>query len=496
MSRIETPIQPGNDAKHYPAQHGHLSREELRASSREKNWAATTSMLAAVVLTVAKLTVALLTGSLGIFSEAMHSGMDLVGTALSFAAVRISSRPPDATHPYGHAKFESLAALFAVFLLAITAVGILREAFQRVFETSVVPTGTFYGVGVLLLSILIDFTRSRYLKRVAKKHGSQALAADAAHFETDLYSSITVLLGLGLVAFGGAAGWSPQWLAAADALAGASVAVIILIVAGRLALRAVNSLTDRVPPNLVDDVVAAASQAPGTLGDPSARVRFLGDQAYADVSIGVPRGLSLERSRAVSDEVVAKVQHVLPHADVVVRAVPLAPEAESAVQAATVTAARLGLGIHHVRAFQTPLGGLRLDMHMEVPSAMTLGDAHEQADRLEAELAREIAGVNAQVHIEPRHEDVHTLAEDDQEEVRRLVEHAVAEALFMGIHDIEALRSEHGYVVTLHCYLPADMPIAAAHNVTAEIERAIRERVPGIYRITVHPEPASELHIP
>jgi cation diffusion facilitator family transporter len=500
VSRIETPIPP-DDVKQYPAQpssgwsHGHLSREEMRASSREKNWAAATSMLAAVVLTIAKLTVALLTGSLGIFSEAMHSGMDLVGTALSFAAVRISSRPPDATHPYGHAKFESLAALFAVFLLAITSVGILREAFERVFETSVVPTGTFYGVGVLLLSILVDFTRSRYLKRVAKKHGSQALAADAAHFETDLYSSITVLLGLGLVAYGGSAGWSPQWLAAADALAGASVAVIILIVAGRLALRAVNSLTDRVPPNLVDDVVAAASQAPGTLGDPSARVRFLGDQAYADVSIGVPRGLSLERSRAVSEEVVAKVQDVLPRADVVVRAVPVAPEAESAVQAATVTAARLGLGIHHVRAFQTPLG-LRLDMHMEVPSHMTLGNAHEQADRLEAELAREIAGVNAQVHIEPRHEDVHTLVEAEQKEVRRLVEGAVAAGPHRGIHDIEVLQSEHGYVVTLHCYLPADMPIAAAHNVTAEIERVIREQVPGIYRITVHPEPATELHIP
>jgi cation diffusion facilitator family transporter len=446
-------------------------------------------MLAAVFLTALKLVVALLTGSLGIFSEAMHSGMDLVGTALSMAAIRISNRPPDATHPYGHAKFESLAALCAVFLLGVTALGIMREAFERIVDATVVPTGTLLGVGVLLVSIVVDLTRSRYLRRVAARHGSQALAADAAHFETDLYSSITVLFGLLLVAVGGSLGWPGRLLAAADAVAGAAVAVIILVVAARLALRSVYSLTDRVPPHLVDQVTQAASSTPGTLGDPSARVRFLGDRAFADVSISVPRGLSLERSRALSDEVVARVQEVLPRADVVVRAIPVAPEAESAVEAAVVTAARLGIGVHHVRAFHTPQG-LRLDMHMEVPSSMSLRDAHEEADRLEVELAREVSGALVQVHIEPRHEEVHVLRAELSSRVETEIEQIAASRPGAGIHDVEVLTSTNGYVITLHCYLPPDMPIAQAHAETAEIERAVRDRVQGIYRITVHPEPA------
>ncbi len=463
----------------------------LEEHRRQKQRAALTSIFATILLALSKLAVALITGSLGIFSEALNSTVDLAGTALSYAAVRVSNRPPDATHPYGHAKFESLAALFAVVLLSLTALGILREAFLRVFGRGEVPSANWLGFAVLILSMIVDFTRSRYLNRVAEEHGSAALEADAAHFTTDLYSSATVLVALLIVAVGLGLGWPTPWLVAADAAAGALVALIILVVAARLALRAVNALTDHVPPTLVSDVVAAAGKTAETLGEPSARVRFVGDQPYADVSIAVPRGLSLERSRQVSNEVVSHVQEVLPRADVVVHTIPIAPESESAVEAVIVTAARLGLGVHHVRAFATP-HGLRLDMHMEVPSTMTLLSAHQEADHLEAELRRDIAGVHdVQVHIEPRHEDVHKVAEySREEEIKRQVNVAARGQAGRGVHDIEVLWSDEGYVVTLHCYMPADLPISVAHARTAEVEKAVRAAVPGIYRVTVHPEPA------
>src|SRR5688500_5835670 len=206
---------------------------------REKNWAALSSIGAAIFLTAAKLIVALSTGSLGILSEALHSAMDLVGTALSYAAIRVSNRPPDATHPYGHAKFESLAALFAVFLLSLTALGIVREAVERVTSSQVVPVPNGWAFIVLIISIAVDLSRSRYLKRVAEKHGSQALEADAAHFATDLYGSVTVLGGVTLVVVGGAVGWSPGVLSTLDAVAASLVAILIQVVALRLALRAV-----------------------------------------------------------------------------------------------------------------------------------------------------------------------------------------------------------------------------------------------------------------
>lgn len=471
--------------------HNHTEEERRR----EKNWAALSSLLLAVLLTVAKLAAGLVSGSLGILSEALHSAMDLVGAGLSLAAVRISNRPPDATHPYGHAKFESLSALAAVGILSLTALGILREALDRVLNNHTVPQSNLLGIVVLIFAIGIDYSRSRYLSRVAAEHGSQALAADAAHFATDLFGSIAVLISLLAVTVGTWLGWPSPILSFIDASAGALVALIILYVAAQLAVRAVNALTDRVPPDLVAEVAAAAGKSPDTLGDTLARVRFVGDRPYADVSIHVPRGLSLERSREVSEDVISRVQTVLPHADVVVHTEPVARQSESAVEAAIVTAARLGLGVHHVRAFKTP-AGLRLDMHMEVPADLTLRTAHEQADRLEAALSDELQSVEAQVHIEPRHEEVYVLDKDD--ETLALEEQVAAVTQDIeGVHDIDVLKSLMGHVVTLHCYLPDDLPIAAAHAMTATIEQCVREAVPGVYRVTVHPEPQRlSRHIP
>lgn len=466
--------------------------EEQR--SREKNWAALSSVLVAVLLTAGKLVSGIVSGSLGLLSEALHSAMDLVGTVLSFAAIRIANRPPDATHPYGHAKVESLSALVAVGILSITALGILREAFERVVVQHVVPQQNWLGIGVLVVAVVVDYSRSRYLRRVADEHGSPALAADAAHFATDLLGSLAVLFSLIVVTIGTFAGWPSSVLGIIDASAGALVALIILFVAVQLAVRAINALTDRVPPGLVGDVVAAASEAPDTLGTPSARVRFVGDRAYADVSINVARGLSLERSGEVAQDVVSRVQQVVPHADVVVHTQAVAPQSESAVGAAIATAGRLGLGVHHVRAFDTP-SGLRLDMHMEVPADLSLRDAHEQADRLEAALRDELRSADVQVHIEPRHEEVYKLEEDS---TSRAIAERVAKITsdIDGVHEIEAFNSQHGYVVTLHYYMPDDLPITTAHNRTAQIEQLVRDNIQGIYRITVHPEPSMKRHIP
>jgi cation diffusion facilitator family transporter len=459
----------------------------IARGQREKSSAALSSVAAAILLAGAKLVVAITTGSLGLLSEALHSAMDLVGTALSYAAIRVSNRPPDATHPYGHAKFESLAALFAVFLLSLTALGIIREAIERVLTSRHVPIPDVWAFAVLIGSIIIDLSRSRYLRRVAARYGSQALEADAAHFATDLYGSLAVLLGITLLVFGQAAGWPTSLLAALDAGAGALVALLILGVAFRLALRTVDALTDKVPPTLVERVMHAAGQTSGLAGGtPLARVRYVGDQAYADVSVEVPRGVSLERSNEIAKRVVENVQNVIPRADVIVHTVPVVHDRESEVQRAVLSATRLGLGVHHVRAFWTE-SGLRLDMHMEVPSTMSLRTAHEEADLLEAELQSELEVAEAHVHIEPRHEEAEALERVPDGSVERLVRQATAN--FDGIHDIEVLSSARGAVVKLHCYLPGEMPVAEAHAITAEIERVIRDTVPRVYRITVHPEP-------
>jgi cation diffusion facilitator family transporter len=465
-------------------------RATSSARGQQKQRAAISSMAAAVLLAAAKLTVGLLTGSLGLLSEALHSGLDLVGTILSFAAVRVSDLPPDRNHPYGHAKAESLVALFAVALLAATSLGILYEAYRKAFGAPEVPEINVFSFGVLILAIGIDLSRSRYLARVARETHSQALAADAAHFASDLYSSGTVLLSLGLIAAGQALAWPAHWLSVIDAAAGVIVALVIFHVAWQLAGRAVNALMDEVPRHLVPELERVAAASPGVLATNSARLRYVGDQAYADLVVNVPRGLSLEESEAVSEDVIRQVRGVVPGADVVVHTHPVASHTEQATDLARVIAARMTVGVHHVRAFQTPQG-LRLDMHMEVPSGETLAEAHAIADQVEAALRAEMPHLSeVEIHIEPRHDETHLVQPVHDPALRARALAAAEHVAGAGaVKQIDLGQSEHGYVLTVHCALPGQMLITEAHARTAEIERAVREAVGHSYRVTVHPEP-------
>jgi cation diffusion facilitator family transporter len=455
-----------------------------------KQTAALSSMAAALFLAVAKLVIGLMTGSLGLLSEALHSGLDLVGTILSYAAVRVADRPPDRNHPYGHAKAESLAALFAVVLLGSTALGILYEAYQRVFVKDEVPQTNIWSFAVLLAALAIDVSRSRMLARVARETNSQALAADAAHFASDLWSSGTVLVSLTLIWIGGQVGWPPHWLSFADAAAGVIVAGVIIHVAWGLAGRAVTTLMDQVAPNLLADITRAASAAGGVVSTESARLRYAGDRAYADVIVDVARGLSVEESDAISDDVIERVRALVPGADVVVHTHPVQSVTERATDSARVIAARLGVSIHHVRAFEMSTG-LRLDMHMEVPARQTLAQAHLLTEVFEANLKNEIPGLaTVEAHIEPRYDDAERITPVIEPSMNELITRAAERIGGPGsVRAVHIGQARPGYVVTLHVSLDGNMPITEAHTRTAQIEQSVRAALPAAYRVTIHPEP-------
>jgi cation diffusion facilitator family transporter len=197
-------------------------------AEKEKRDAALSSVLAAVFLTALKLVVGLMTGSLGILAEAAHSGLDLVAALVTFFAVRIADRPPDERYRYGYGKVENLSALIETLLLLITCLWIIYEAIQRLFFKPVEIEASFWAFGVMLVSIVVDVSRSRILYRAARKHNSQALEADALHFSTDIWSSAVVIVGLGLVWLSGRLGPEWAWLVKGDAVAALVVAAIVV----------------------------------------------------------------------------------------------------------------------------------------------------------------------------------------------------------------------------------------------------------------------------
>jgi cation diffusion facilitator family transporter len=297
----------------------------------EKNNAARNSVGAAIFLTGLKTVVGLLSGSLGILAEAAHSGLDLVAAIVTWIAVRAASKPPDRDHTYGHGKFENLSAMAETLLLLGTCAWIIYESVHRLWSHEPrVIVASIWAFGVMVVSILVDFSRSRMLYRVAAKHRSQALEADALHFSTDIWSSAVVILGLVGVKI---AQWYPQLavLQKADAVAALGVALIVILVSGRLGLRTVQALVDASPAGAADLIKARVEALENVFDCHAVRVRRSGPHCFVDLHISVDGDLPLRVAHAVTEQVERAVEEVLPGADVVVHPEPTpAPRARGA----------------------------------------------------------------------------------------------------------------------------------------------------------------------
>lgn len=296
-------------------------------ADREKRSAALSSVVAAVGLTSFKIIVGVLTGSLGILAEAAHSGLDLVAALVTFLAVRLSGKPADEDHRYGHGKIENLSALFETVLLLITAVWIIYEAVQRLFFKSVEVEISIWAFIVMFVSIAIDYTRSRVLYRAAKAHNSQALEADALHFSTDIWSSTVVIFGLIFVSVSKTVP-SLAFLEKADSIAAAVVALIVVYVSIELGMRTIHGLLDTAPKGLVDQIKTAVESTPGVTDCHNVRVRYSGPALFVDAHVLVNGDQSLAEAHALTERIEAAINAVAPGADITVHPEPAAPLAE------------------------------------------------------------------------------------------------------------------------------------------------------------------------
>jgi len=291
------------------------------AAEREKLEVALVSLLAAVGLTALKLGVGLWTNSLGLLAEALHSGLDLMAAALTLWAVRMSARPADVNHTYGHGKFENLSALAETLLLLVTCLWIGKEAMERLFfKAEFQVDANIWAFLVVIVSVGVDYRRSRALRRAAKKYQSQALEADALHFSTDIWSSAVVLLGL--LGVEAATWFGVPWLKKADALAALAVALIVVWVSLRLGRKSIDDLLDAVPKDLQEKVRSLVAQVPGVEDVKQVRVRKSGAEIFADITLSVWHTVEFSKTHEIADQAEASLRRVLPGVDVIVHVEP------------------------------------------------------------------------------------------------------------------------------------------------------------------------------
>jgi cation diffusion facilitator family transporter len=465
----------------------------VKLTRREKRAAAANSVLAALALTGMKLTVGLLSGSLGILAEAAHSGLDLVAAIITLVAVSVSDRPADEAHPYGHGKVENFSALIETLLLFLTCAWIIYEAVRRIFFQTVHVDPSIWAFLVIIVSIAVDVSRSRMLSRAAIKHRSQALEADALHFSTDVWSSAVVLGGLVLVwlgrkVFPGHAGILDR----ADAVAALGVAFIVLFVSYRLGKRTIDVLLDRAPEGIKDKIVAAADEVEGVISAGKVRLRRSGALVFVDMTIEVDRTLAFERTHAIAEDVEARIQALLPGADVVIHTDPRESERETMARRIRAVAERNQVPVHNISVHEDR-GEIHVDLHLEVDDHLLLHQAHDLASHIEQDLRGAIPAIKrVNTHIESRGTGIGSGLDVTAEEgplverVRKIADAVVGRVC---CHNILIRRQGDWFAVSLHCGFERNLPVIDAHRLSSRIEEALKKEIPAIEQVLVHTEP-------
>jgi cation diffusion facilitator family transporter len=473
-----------------------MTKTVLDNVEREKRFVALSSVIAAVFLTAMKIVVGLLTHSLGILAEAAHSGLDLVAAFVTYIAVRASGRPPDPEHNYGHGKVENLSAMIETLLLLATCAWIVYEAIHRLFFQEVNIEVTYWSFIVMIVSIGIDLTRSRALMRIAKKHNSQALEADALHFSTDVWSSTVVILGLIAVFIGEKVVTnSPtlaHWLHHADAIAALGVSIIVIYVSFNLGKRTIAALLDSAPKGMSATIEREVSRMPGVAAVRRIRTRQSGPATFVDVTLAVPRTTSFEEAHLVASKAEALIQHLLPRSDVMVHIDPIVDDEKSLVETIRSVAARNGMNVHSLQAHDVG-GHISLDMHAEVPDNLTVIEAHSRITALENALKNESPELDSIIiHIEPvgdkevRQKTSPASSKDVQDEIKKL---SVKLPMVIDCHNISIFHYGNELSVSFHCTLAPNLPILEAHELTIEMESLLREHFTQLKRVIIHVEP-------
>jgi cation diffusion facilitator family transporter len=453
--------------------------------SGEKISVALSSMAASAVMTVGKLVVGLMTGSLGILSEALHSLLDFGATVMTYLAVRVSDKPADPEHPYGHGKIESVAALAETGLLFITSVWIVYEAVHRLIAGPTMVDVTWWSIAVLVVAIAIDISRARALSRVAKKTNSQALEADALHFSSDVLSSGVVLIGLGFVAIG---------FPVADPLAAMGVALFVCRAGWRLGKRTIDTLIDAAPHGAIERVTMIAAKVRGVAAVTRLRLRPAGSVLFIDAEIAVGRGLPQARVDAIKKDVIDALKAEMPEAETTVASHPLALDDETVHERVMIIARNHGAAVHHITVHQAN-AHLMVGLDLEVDGTLTLRQAHGIASHLENDIRDEFGGdIDVETHIEPLQtcESVGgDVPPDELHALKDLIKRLGQETPFVhDVHKVRAKQSDAGLFVVFHSRVDGNRSVADVHQAMDDLERAIRSNHSGIWRIVGHAEPA------
>jgi cation diffusion facilitator family transporter len=377
-----------------------------------------------------------------------------------------------------------LAALLETGFLFALAVYILIEAIKRLSGHDTIIDANPFAFGILIASIVVDLVRWRSLKRIATATKSDALAADALHFSSDMVSSALALCGIAAAHYG-----YPQ----GDALAASGLAIFIAVAGFQIGRRTVNTLVDAAPKGLASQIRSIAQTVPGVVKVETLRLRPAGAEVFGDIAVTVSRTLPLENAAAIEANVAAAIAAKHPEVAVTVAAQPIALDDETMLERILLIAAKRRVPVHHV-TIQEIEGRTAISFDVELDGRMTHGNAHEIVSGLESEIGHELGpGVEVETHIEPL-EPRPLRGQDAPPATRAEIAHALAKMAsgtgpIRDVHGVRVRTTPDGLVVNYHCLVSPYLSVDEVHEHVDELDRKMRAAFAGIVRIVGHAEP-------
>jgi cation diffusion facilitator family transporter len=457
-----------------------------KIAENEKKRVALSSIAAAIFITGFKLVVGLQTNSLGILSEAAHSGLDFIAAVMTYTAVVISGRPADEKHHYGHGKIENVSAFFQTLLLVVTCAWIIWEAVDRLITRPSHVEASVWGFLVIGISIVVDISRSRALNRVAKKYDSQALEADALHFSSDVWSSSVVIIGLLFVSL------NFIWV---DAVAAIGVAFLVLFVSYRLGRRTIDALMDRVPDGIHEDIVALVKDVDGVERVKSVRVRTSGGKLFVDATVEIPRVVPFQKVHVIMDRIERSIYGRYQNADVIVHAEPCECEDETVTDKIRMIVVGKGLRAPHNLEVHHSGGKYYIDFDLEHSKGKSFVEAHDLTSEIEDAIRRKVPDIGKiTIHMEEIQLDQSGVLrktkglDNLREEVRRLI---IADRRVLRCSTIDVMRVGEKFNLSLTCHFDREKTLDEIHRIICELEVNLHSEFKEIRRVMIHAEPES-----
>lgn len=497
---------------------------------KEKKRIVITSLIASAILAILKLIIGFSTNSLGILSESFHSGLDVLAALMTFYAIRIVIKPPDSKFTYGYAKIESLSSLAEILLLFLVAAYIFYEGLERIFVKSIEPDITVFSFGVMILSIVVDYWRSKTLFKVARKYGSQAIEADALHFKADMISSSIVIVGLCTVLFFG--------IPNADAYAALIISTMIIYTSLGLGKRTLDVLLDKAPKGINHIVLESISGLEGVNRAHDIRVRNVGATLFIDLHIEVQRTSTHDKAHKIATNVEDKIRKLIPNSDVLVHVDAIESESETLTDIVRLIASETdGIkNVHSIFFSQLPsysnkqsnknfhetnliqgdndkpmkneikneLGLtnnnskrlLHLYLDVQVDSGLDLRAAHNIIETFESKVRNDIPLIQQiTTHIEFETEEIKKIGIEKEVNSSYLANirkscfkiEGVVDCKDIGIVDMDG--DQHiTLTITIQSLNPSDLSIYDAHQIATDVQQMIM-RDTGASKVVVHTEP-------